>query len=125
MKLVSFDKLKNSSEFPTFHENISYDVRLILVFVVEQYYLPGYDTQRGNVYEFYVLSSLGSSIYITSEDPFLLRYNDTNDSKLCISPAAVGPRMFTSLQYSICQSNTIQETHAATTLMSHIKSIFS
>jgi hypothetical protein len=51
--------------------------------IVEQYYLPGYDTQRGNVYEFYVLSSLGSSIYITSEDPFLLRYNDTNDSKFC------------------------------------------
>lgn len=90
--------------------------------IVEQYYLPGYDTQRGNVYEFYLLSSLGTSIYITSEDPFLLRFNDTNDSRLCISPAAVGPKMFTSLQYSICQSNTIQETHAATTLMSHIKS---
>lgn len=90
--------------------------------IAQQYYLPGYDTQHKNVYEFYLLSSHGTSIYITSEDPFILSFNESESSKLCISPAAVGPGSSTSLEYSVCQSNTIRNTHAAMAEMSHRKS---
>lgn len=87
--------------------------------LAQDYYLPGYDEQNNNVYDFYLLSSHGTSIYITSEDPFLLSHNDTGDSKLCISPVAVGPRMHTSLSYEVCQSNNMLTTHAGSALYSH------
>ncbi|XP_052099953.1 myogenesis-regulating glycosidase-like isoform X2 [Mytilus californianus] len=90
--------------------------------LTEDYYLPGYDKQHGNVYEFYLLSSYGTSFYIVSEDPFRLRLNETDDTKLCISPVPVGPRMYTSLEYSICQGDSIQNTHTGASLMSHRQS---
>ncbi|CAC5400840.1 unnamed protein product [Mytilus coruscus] len=90
--------------------------------LTEDYYLPGYDKQHGNVYEFYLLSSYGTSFYIVSEDPFRLRLNETDDTKLCISPVPVGPRMYTSLEYSICQGESIQNTHTGASLMSHRQS---
>lgn len=88
----------------------------------QDYYLPGYDEQYNSIYDFYLLSSHGTSIYITSEDPFLLSLNETGNSKLCISPVAVGPRMHTSLSYEVCQSSNMQTTHAGSSLYSHVQS---
>lgn len=80
-------------------------------------YSPGLNRKRGNVPQYYWLSTGGSAIYITQDSPVQLSWNSSeNNKKLCLSPFVNNYRdSLSSFNYSVCQGMTMKEAHESVT----------
>lgn len=75
----------------------------------------GFNKGIGNIYDYYWLSSSGTTVYVIDDSAVQVSFNHSNSNKFCISP--VSRKMLNSLQYAICQGPSIKEVHIGTSKM--------
>lgn len=78
----------------------------------KQSILSGYNKGFGDVYEFYWLSSTGTSFYIKGDVAIQLSFNQSNSNKFCISP--ISRENYNFLEYAICQGPSMKMAHQGT-----------
>jgi alpha-glucosidase (family GH31 glycosyl hydrolase) len=72
----------------------------------------GFNEDIGNIYDYYWLSSSGTTVYVIDSSAVQVSFNHSNNNKFCISP--VSRKMLNSLQYAICQGTSIKDVHIQT-----------
>ncbi|KAK3096465.1 hypothetical protein FSP39_000483 [Pinctada imbricata] len=77
---------------------------------------PGYNSFFGNVYDYYWLTTEGTSFYILDNSPILFSmHNHEGNRQICISPSLlthVGEKTF--MKYAVCQGPNIKDVHIGT-----------
>ena len=76
---------------------------------------PGFNTFFGEIMDYYLVSTEGTSFYVVDNSPIKFTLGQMHSRKLCISPPLlthVGET--TSMKYGICQGSNIKDVHQGT-----------
>ncbi|XP_061172827.1 SITS-binding protein-like [Saccostrea echinata] len=80
--------------------------------ISKQTILAGYNKDLGDIYEYYWLSSTGTTFYIVDDFAVQISFNHSNSNKFCVSP--VSRENLNSLEYAVCQGTSIKIAHIGT-----------
>lgn len=74
--------------------------------------LTGHNKGIGDIYDYYWLSSTGTTFYIINDVSVQVSFNHSNNNLFCLSP--ISKETSSSLEYALCQGSSMKEAHIGT-----------